>query len=73
MTHDGSDALTGAYVPLVVPFDSGAVDFDAYARLCEWQIGKGIDGLLVNATSGEPTTLTLEERARLVDVVMPKQ
>ena len=65
-----SDGLSGAYVPLVVPFDNGAVDFDAYARLCAWQIDKGIDGLLVNATSGEPTTLTLDERAQLVEVAM---
>jgi 4-hydroxy-tetrahydrodipicolinate synthase len=65
-----SDGLSGAYVPLVVPFDDGAVDFDAYARLCAWQIDKGIDGLLVNATSGEPTTLTLDERAQLVEVAM---
>lgn len=65
-----SDGLSGAYVPLVVPFDDGAVDFDAYAGLCAWQIDKGIDGLLVNATSGEPTTLTLDERARLVEVAM---
>jgi dihydrodipicolinate synthase/N-acetylneuraminate lyase len=36
MTLDGSVALSGAYVPLVVPFDGGAVDFDAYARLCDW-------------------------------------
>jgi len=68
MTRDGNDGLSGAYVPLVVPFDNDAVDFDAYARLCEWQIGKGTNGLLVNATSGEPTTLTLEERAQLVEV-----
>lgn len=68
MTLDTGDGLAGAYVPLVVPFDGGAVDFDAYARLCEWQIDKGIHGLLVNATSGEPTTLTREERAQLVDV-----
>ncbi len=65
-----SDGLSGAYVPLVVPFDDGAVDFDAYARLCALQIDKGIDGLLVNATSGEPTTLTLDERAQLVEVAM---
>ena len=65
-----SDGLSGAYVPLVVPFDNGAVDFDTYARLCAWQIDKGIDGLLVNATSGEPTTLTLDERAKLVEVAM---
>ena len=62
--------LKGAYVPLVVPFDQGRVDYDSYANLCRWQIDKGIHGLLVNATSGEPTTLTLEERAKLVEVAM---
>jgi 4-hydroxy-tetrahydrodipicolinate synthase len=64
------DGLTGSFVPLVVPFDDGAIDYDAYARLCDWQIEKGSHGLLVNATSGEPTTLTLEERAKLVEVAM---
>jgi len=62
------ESLKGSYVPLVVPFSNGAVDYDAYARICEWQIGKGSHGLLVNATSGEPTTLTLDERAMLVQV-----
>jgi 4-hydroxy-tetrahydrodipicolinate synthase len=64
----GLDRLKGSFVPLVVPFDDGAVDYDAYANLCERQIAEGSDGLLVNATSGEPTTLTLEERATLVEV-----
>jgi len=64
----GLDRLKGSFVPLVVPFDDGAVDYDAYAHLCERQIAEGSDGLLVNATSGEPTTLTLEERATLVEV-----
>jgi 4-hydroxy-tetrahydrodipicolinate synthase len=62
--------LRGSFVPLVVPFADGAVDYDAYARLCAWQIGRGSHGLLVNATSGEPTTLTLEERATLVEAAM---
>jgi 4-hydroxy-tetrahydrodipicolinate synthase len=60
--------LKGSFVPLVVPFIDGRVDYDSYAGLCEWQIRQGSHGLLVNATSGEPTTLTLEERARLVEV-----
>lgn len=70
MAQEHSDKLSGAYVPLVVPFGDGAVDYDAYARLCDWQIGQGTNGLLVNATSGEPTTLTLEERAQLVKVAL---
>ncbi|MGB7949473.1 MAG: 4-hydroxy-tetrahydrodipicolinate synthase [Candidatus Binatia bacterium] len=70
MMTSGLDGLSGSFVPLVVPFDDGAIDYDAYARLCDWQITQGSSGLLVNATSGEPTTLTLEERAKLVETAM---
>jgi 4-hydroxy-tetrahydrodipicolinate synthase len=62
--------LKGAFTPLVVPFRSGEVDYDRYAKLIDWQIEQGTHGLLVNATSGEPTTLTLEEKARLIDVAV---
>jgi len=68
MASSDLEGLSGSFVPLVVPFDGDAIDFDAYARLCDWQIERGSSGLLVNATSGEPTTLTLDERAKLVEV-----
>ena len=70
MTISNLDTLKGSFVPLVVPFNEGKVDYDSYAKICEWQIAKGTHGLLVNATSGEPTTLTLEERAKLVEVAV---
>jgi 4-hydroxy-tetrahydrodipicolinate synthase len=54
--------LKGAFTPLVVPVKNGAVDYDRYAELIEWQIEQGTHGLLVNATSGEPTTLSPHER-----------
>src|ERR1700676_3915948 len=62
--------LTVAFPPLGTPFKSGALDYDRYAQLIEWQIQQGTHGLLVNATSGEPTTLTLDERARLIEVAV---
>lgn len=62
--------LKGAFTPLIVPFKNGEIDYDRYARLIEWQIEQGAHGLLVNATSGEPTTLTLEEKARLIEVAV---
>src|SRR5580658_7912412 len=65
-----SDFLRGAYCPLVVPFRDGKIDFDAYGALIERQIAEGSHGLLVNATSGEPTMLTLQERAQLVEFVI---
>jgi 4-hydroxy-tetrahydrodipicolinate synthase len=62
--------LKGAFTPLVVPFRDGAIDYDRYAALIEWQIDQGTHGLLVNATSGEPTTLTLDEKAQLTDLAV---
>jgi 4-hydroxy-tetrahydrodipicolinate synthase len=64
------DALCGAYCPLIVPFRDGKIDYETYGQLIERQIAEGTHGLLVNATSGEPTMLTLEERAQLVEFVI---
>src|SRR6516165_2729065 len=61
------DCLQGAYCPLIVPFRDGKIDFETYGKLIERQIVEGSHGLLVNATSGEPTTLTVEERGQLVE------
>jgi 4-hydroxy-tetrahydrodipicolinate synthase len=61
------DLLRGAYCPLVVPFRDGKIDFDTYGRLIERQIAEGTHGLLVNATSGEPTMLNVEERGQVVE------
>jgi 4-hydroxy-tetrahydrodipicolinate synthase len=61
-----SKFLVGSIPPLVTPFRNGQVDLDAYARLIEFQLRNGTHGILVNGTTSEPTTLTLEERNALV-------
>jgi 4-hydroxy-tetrahydrodipicolinate synthase len=65
-----STRLKGSIPPLVTPFRDGAVDDDAYARLIAFQIENGSHGILVNGTSAEPSSLTVEERNRLVDVAV---
>lgn len=60
------DFLTGSYPPVVTPFRDGKVDFDTYARLIEHQIAHGTHGIVVNGTSAEPTSLSLDERNALV-------
>jgi 4-hydroxy-tetrahydrodipicolinate synthase len=54
----------------VTPFKDGAVDYDAYAGLVEFQASHGSHGVLVNGTTAEPSSLTIEERNRLVDVAV---
>jgi 4-hydroxy-tetrahydrodipicolinate synthase len=58
--------LTGSYPPLVTPFRDGRVDYETYARLIEFQITNGTHGLVVNGTTSEPTSLTMDERNQLV-------
>ena len=65
-----SDFLKGSIPPLVTPFGNGRVDYDTYADLVNHQIGEGSHGILVNGTSSEPSTLTVEERNQLVDVAI---
>jgi len=62
--------LKGSIPPLVTPFADGAVDYDTYARLVEFQIARGSHGILVNGTTAEPSTLTVVERNRIVDVAV---
>src|SRR5260370_17423262 len=60
--------LRGSYPPLVTPLRDGEVDYETYARLIERQIEGGSHGIVVNGTTGEPSTLTAEERNRLLRV-----
>jgi 4-hydroxy-tetrahydrodipicolinate synthase len=62
------ERLKGSMPPLVTPFRDGEVDYDAYARLVEFQIRNGSHGIVVTGTPAEPSTLSIEERNRLVDV-----
>jgi 4-hydroxy-tetrahydrodipicolinate synthase len=62
--------LRGSIPPLVTPFARGAVDEDAYARLVHFQILNGSHGILVNGTTAEPSTLTVDERNRIVDIAV---
>jgi 4-hydroxy-tetrahydrodipicolinate synthase len=54
----------------VTPFRRGAIDEEGFAGLVEYQIAEGSHGVLVNGTTAEPSTLTVDERNRLVDVAV---
>jgi len=62
--------LQGAFVPPITPFKNGTVDYELNAKPIEWQLGEGSHGFLVNATRGEPTTLSLEQKARLIETAV---
>lgn len=65
-TLDPITLPTGSLCDLVTPFFAGFVDEAAIDRLVRWQIACGTTGIAVCAQAGEPTSLTAEERARVI-------
>ncbi len=64
-------SFKGTYTALVTPFRSdGALDLDALARLVEWQIESGIDGLVPCGSTGEAATLSHSEHIQVVKHVV---
>jgi 4-hydroxy-tetrahydrodipicolinate synthase len=57
----------GSWVALITPFDEkGALDFDGFKRLVDFQAANGTSGLLLMGSTGEPTSLTHEERRTII-------
>lgn len=65
MTGDRS-RLRGSFPPVLVPFRDGEIDHGSYERLVDHLVTNGSHGLVCNGTTGEPTTLTADERTELV-------
>jgi 4-hydroxy-tetrahydrodipicolinate synthase len=60
----------GLGVALVTPYRKGAVDTDAAAKLAERLVERGVRALYPCGCTGEATSLTREERARLIRAVV---
>ena len=52
----------GCGTALVTPFTKDGVDFVTLKKLIDFQIQQGADALLILGTTGESSTMTLEEK-----------
>ncbi len=57
----------GTATALITPFTEDGIDYEAFEKLLENQINSGIDALLVAGTTGEPPTMTHEEKISVID------
>jgi 4-hydroxy-tetrahydrodipicolinate synthase len=62
--------LCGSYPPLLTPFRAGKVDLQKFAELTERQVREGSHGVVVCGTTGEPSSLTPDERTELLKVAV---
>ncbi len=58
--------FSGSAAALVTPFRDGKIDYPSLSQLIERQIDGGTDALVVCGTTGEPSTLTADEKDDLL-------
>jgi len=69
---DTTPAFRGVITAMVTPFRNGEVDFAAFERLIEYQIAGGVHGVVPVGTTGETSTLTVEEHKEVVRFCVEK-
>jgi 4-hydroxy-tetrahydrodipicolinate synthase len=58
--------IEGCLTALVTPFRDGKVDFETLAKLVDWQIENGVDGIVAVGTTGESATLDVDEHVAVI-------
>lgn len=63
----------GAGVAIVTPFtEDKSINYEELGRLIEYQIAEEIDAIIVCGTTGEPVTMTEEERLSVISYTVEK-
>ena len=65
--------FTGCGTALVTPFTKdNRIDFDAFARLIDFQLQGGADALIIFGTTGEASTLTDDEKLETAEFTLKR-
>lgn len=67
---NGGTLFTGSGVALVTPFGADGVDEEVLRELVRFHLREGTDALIVNGSTGEATTMSVDEQRRAVEVVV---
>jgi 4-hydroxy-tetrahydrodipicolinate synthase len=63
--------LTGIFTPNLVPLDDrGEINESELRKYVDWLIARGVHGLYPNGSTGEFTRFTVEERRRIIEIVV---
>lgn len=57
----------GCGTALVTPFSKDGIDFEVLKKLLNFQIQQGADSIIILGTTGESSTMTLEEKKKVID------
>src|ERR1700704_6162987 len=64
-------ALSGVLAPVLTPFDAQLdPDVPLWVRHCRWLLENGCSGLAVFGTTSEANSLSVDERARMLEALI---
>ena len=63
-------SFQGIWVPVVTPFQDGAIDFVGLHRLVSHLLDKHVAGIMVCTTTGEAASLSRQEQLAVLDAVL---
>ena len=63
-----ANRLTGVITALITPFKNGAIDKNSFTRLLRRQLDEGVQGFVINGTTGESPTLKIAETHELFNL-----
>ena len=61
------EIFKGAGTAIATPFDANGVNYKAYNRLLEYQLQSDIDAIIVCGTTGEASTMDINEKKKLIE------
>ena len=71
MFEDVKNRLRGSIAPIITPFDAELeVDTSTLKNLIEWHIDSGSHGVSVCGTTGEPSSLSIDERELVMETAI---
>lgn len=62
----------GTFTAIITPFDEKGIDYESFGKLIDSQINGGINGIVFTGTTGEPATMTEEEKKELRSFALQK-
>lgn len=64
--------FTGSGVAIVTPFTKEGINYTSFEKLIEYQIKEGTDAIVVCGTTGEPSTMSVEEKLSVMQFTVEK-
>lgn len=64
--------FSGIMTAMITPFDESGVNLSELGRMIEYQIDGGVDAIVILGTTGEPATMTDEEKEAVIKYTVKK-